>query len=177
MSLDGFVCGLHGELDWMTWTWDEKLVEASWELTNSFDTILMGRKMTGGFTSHWEGVVNSNQGPDLEAAKIFVNTPKIVFSKTVSSVSGKNTSVENGDMVEAVNKLKNQEGKDMIVYGGATFVSELIKHGLIDELNLFINPAAIGGGLKIFTGKMSFDLVKSGAYSCGIVVNQYRLKK
>ena len=133
--------------------------------------------MADGFTTHWEGVVNSNEGPELEAAKIFVDTPKIVFSKKGSSVKGKNTVVENGDLVEAVTKLKSLPGKDIIVYGGAAFVSSLIKHGLIDELYLFINPTAIGEGRKIFSDKHSYALVTSQSYSCGVVVNQYQLKQ
>jgi dihydrofolate reductase len=173
MSLDGFVCGLNGELDWMVWNWDEKLQEDGWVLTNSFDTIMMGSGMADGFTAHWEGVVNSNEGPELEAAKIFVDTPKIVFSKKLSSVKGKNIVVENGDLVEVVTKLKSMPGKDIIVYGGAGFVSSLIKNSLIDELYLFINPTAIGEGKKIFSGKHGYELVASKSYSCGIVVNQY----
>ncbi len=175
LSLDGFVCGLNGELDWMVWNWDDKLQEDAWVLTNSFDTIIMGSGMVDGFTTHWEGVVKSNEGPELEAAKIFVDTPKIVFSKKLGSVKGKNTVVENGDLVEAVTKLKSMPGKDIIVYGGAGFVSSLIKNGLIDELYLFINPTAIGEGKKIFSGKHGYELVTSQSYSCGIVVNQYKL--
>jgi dihydrofolate reductase len=62
------------------------------------------------------------------------------------------------------------------VYGGACFVSSLIKNGLIDELYLFINPTATGEGKKIFSGKHGYELVTSQSYFCGIVVNQYRLK-
>jgi dihydrofolate reductase len=176
LSLDGFVCGLNGELDWMVWNWDEKLQEDAQVLTNSFDTIIMGSGMADGFIAHWEGVVNSNKGPELEAAKIFVDTPKIVFSKKLNSVKGKSTVVENGDLVAAVTKLKSIPGKGIMMYGGAGFVSSLIKNSLIDELYLFINPAAIGEGKKIFPGKHTYELVTSQSYSCGIVVNQYRPK-
>ena len=77
-------------------------------------------------------------------------------------------------------KLKKQDGKDIIAYGGATFVSALIKHGLIDEYHLFINPAAIGSGLAIFKEldhKQELALVKATAFECGIVVLNYRLKR
>ena len=79
-----------------------------------------------------------------------VSILKIVFSKTLDHVEGKNISVENGDLVTVVNELKKQDGKDIVVYGGATFVSSLIKEGLIDELNFFINPVMINRGMRIF---------------------------
>jgi dihydrofolate reductase len=175
MSVDGFVAGPEGQLDWMCQEMDILQLQLLKELTESMDTILLGRKMTEGFITYWENVVNNQpESPEYPYAKIFVDTPKIVFSKTIKTINGKNVTVENGDLVEAVNKLKNQQGKDIIVYGGANFVSELIKNSLIDELNLFINPAAIGNGLKIFNGSVKLKLIKSVAYSNGIVVNQYK---
>ena len=176
MTIDGFVAGPEGQLDWMSPEMDLLQLQLLKELTESMDTILMGRKMTEGFVTYWENVVNNHPGsPEYPYAKIFVDTQKIVFSKTIKTIRGKNVVVENGDLVTAVNKLKKQEGKDMIVYGGATFVSELIKNNLIDDLYLFINPTAIGDGLKVFTGKFKFKLQNSTSYSNGIVVNQYKL--
>lgn len=175
VTVDGFVAGKEGQLDWMSPEMDILQLQLLKELTDSMDTILLGRKMAEGFTAYWENVVNNQPGSSEYAyAKIFVDTPKIVFSNTIKTVNGKNTVVENGDLVESINKLKNQEGKDIIVYGGANFVSELIKNNLIDELNLFINPAAIGNGLKIFTDRVKLQLINSTAYSNGIVVNQYK---
>ncbi len=81
--------------------------------------------------------------------------------------------VENGSLVEAVNRLKRQAGKDIIVYGGATFVSSLIENKLIDELNFFVNPVAIGNGMRVFTGRMPLKLTNSTAYTDGVVVNTY----
>ncbi|MGH7561427.1 MAG: dihydrofolate reductase family protein, partial [Gemmatimonadales bacterium] len=86
---------------------------------------------------------------------------------------GRNVRVESGPLVEAVNRLKSQPGKDIIVYGGATFVSSLIEHGLIDELNLFVNPAAIGNGMRIFHDRRPLSLRASRAFDCGMVVNTY----
>ena len=60
------------------------------------------------------------------------------------------------------------------MYGGAIFVSSLINYHLIDELNLFLNPTAIGDGLKIFSERIPFTLTGSKAYACGIVVNKYK---
>ena len=175
LSVDGFVAGPEGQLDWMTWEMDEKLIQFINQLTDSSDTILLGRKMTEGFIAYWEGVVsNQPDSPEFSFAQKMVNIPKIVFSKTLNGIVGKNTVLENGDLINAVNKLKNQNGKDIIVYGGASFVSDLIKNNLIDELNLFTNPVAIGKGLKIFSDRTAFQLVNSTAYTCGIVVTQFR---
>lgn len=175
MTVDGFVAGPEGELDWMTFDGDdEKLLGLVNELTDSSDTILMGRKMTGEFVAYWEGVVNNQpESPEHEFAKKMVDMKKIVFSKTVESMHGENVSVENGDVVNAVNELKGIEGKDIVVYGGAGFVSSLLDHGLIDELNLFINPTAIGNGMRIFSDRTKLKLVSSEAYNSGIVVNTY----
>ncbi|HET6225078.1 MAG TPA: dihydrofolate reductase family protein [Bacteroidia bacterium] len=175
MTIDGFVAGPEGQLDWMSPEMDILQLQLLKELTESMDTILLGRKMTEGFITYWENIVNNQpDSPEYTYAEIFVDTPKIVFSKTIKTVNGKNAIVENEDLVESVNKLKRQEGKDIIVYGGANFVSELIKNNLINELNLFINPTAIGKGLKIFTDRFNFKLLNSTSYPNGIVVNQYK---
>jgi dihydrofolate reductase len=176
VTVDGFVAGPEGELDWMTFDMDEKLLAFINHLTDTSDTILLGRKMTDGFTTYWENVTTHPESPEYEFGQKMVRIPKVVFSRTVKAVKGQNVRVENGPLVEAVNRLKNQPGKDIIVYGGATFVSSLIENRLIDELNLFINPIAIGKGLKIFSQRTPLTLVKSVAYSSGIVVNTYTPK-
>ena len=81
-----------------------------------------------------------------------------------------------GDLAEEIRKLKNQNGKDIIVYGGASFNSSLIKEGLIDEFHLFINPAAVGDGMSIFKDLnhiQKFTLVESIMFYCGIVLLHY----
>ena len=72
--------------------------------------------------------------------------------------------------------MKQAPGKDLVVYGGATFVSSLIENGLIDELNFFVNPVAIGNGMRIFKDRRSMMRTDSVAYPCGIVVNTYNPK-
>ena len=171
MSVDGFVAGPEGQLDWMTWDLDEKLIGLINEITDSSDTILLGRKMTEGFISYWEGVPPDS--PEFPFAKKMVDMKKIVFSKTADSIEGQNVTVENGDLVTAVNDLKNLPGKDIVVYGGAGFVSSLIDNNLIDEFNLFINPTAIGNGMRIFSGRTKLKLINSRSYESGVAVNTY----
>jgi len=179
MTLDGFVAGPEGQLDWVSREMDQDQLNSLNLLTQSIDTIVMGRKMAPGFSTYWENVVdNQPESPEYPYAKIFVDTPKVVFSKTVKALPGKNVTVENGDLVESINKLKKSRSlsgdKDIIVYGGANFVSELIKNKLIDELFLFINPIAIGKGLKIFNNQFKFKVLSSIACSNGVVINQYK---
>jgi dihydrofolate reductase len=171
ITVDGFVAGPQGQLDWMTWEMDEKLIAFVNQLTDTSDTILMGRKMAPGFVSYWEGV--KPESPEFEFAQKMVGLPKIVFSRTVSHLEGRNVTVENGPLAEAVNRLKSQPGKDIIVYGGATFVGSLIENDLIDELHLAVNPVAIGDGLRIFHGRTPLKLKASTAYANGEVVNTY----
>ena len=176
MTVDGFVAGPQGQLDWMTFNMDEKLLAFITQLTDTSDTILLGRKMTPGFIGYWEKVVTKPESPEYSFGQKMVRMPKIVFSKTLQRVDGQNVRVEHGDVVEAVNQLKRQAGKDIVVYGGASFVSSLVQHDLIDELNVFVNPVAIGEGLRIFPTRKRLTLKGSVAYACGVVVNTYAMK-
>ncbi len=176
MSVDGFVAGPEGQLDWMT-EHDAEVIARIVQITDSSDTILLGRKMTDGFIKYWESV--QPDSPEYVFARKMVDTPKVVFSKTLKRVEGKNVRVETGDLVQAINQLKSQRGKDIVVYGGATFVSELIAHDLIDELNIFVNPVAIGRGLRIFKDRRALRLTGSKSFASGMVINTYEpaLKK
>lgn len=176
ITVDGFVAGRDGELDWMTWDMDDKLISLINDLTDTSDTILLGRKMTDGFVKYWEQVIAQPENPEYPFGQKMVRMPKIVFSKTIRTCAGQNVRVENGPIVDAVNRLKGQPGKDIVVYGGATFVSSLIENGLIDELNLFVNPVAIGDGMRVFGARSDLTLKSSTPYPCGIVVNTYESK-
>jgi len=178
MSVNGYVGRPNGELDWMTWNWDDKIKDYVNKLHEPVDTILLGRKMTEGFITHWTTVKPDD--PSFEFAKKMVDTPKVVFTKTLTESSWVNTVLAKGDLAQEIQKLKNQNGGDIIVYGGASFVSSLIKENLIDDYQLFVNPAAISSGLTIFgevPGKMDLSLIKSLSFDCGIVLLHYEPKK
>ena len=173
ITVDGYVSGPEGQLDWMTFDMDPGLLAFINQLTDTSDTILLGRKMTAGFIKYWEHAVTQNESPEHAFAQKMVALPKVVFSKSIQHVEGKNVRVENGDLAGAVKELKSRAGKDIVVYGGASFVSSLIEQALIDELNLFVNPVAIGRGMRVFKEKTPLKRVASTAYPCGIVVNSY----
>src|ERR671922_2214341 len=129
--------------------------------------------MTDDFISYWSNVINKPDDPDYVFAKKMIEIPKVVFTKTLNKSRWVNTDIATGDLTDEINKLKSQNGKDIIVYGGASFNSSLIKAGLIDEFHLFVNPAAIGNGMSIFKDlneMQKFTLVKSMAFDCGIVL-------
>ena len=176
MTVDGFVAGPDGQLDWM---WindgrDEVMFQKVIDLADSCDTILLGRKMVPGFTEHWENVVD-NQPDSVEQplAKLMVDLRKIVFSHTQTTAKGRNLEVENGDLATAVRALKKQPGKDIMVYGGANFLSSLISLDLIDEYYIFRNPVAIGNGLTIFKDQKILKLESSTPYKNGKVLEKY----
>ena len=174
MTVDGYIGGPNGEMDWLVFNWDDELKDYVKALTEPVDCIVLGRKLAQGFIPHWAS------HSELEGADKINGSKKVVFTKTLDQSVWDNTVLAQGDLVEEITKLKQADGGDLIVYGGAGFVSSLIKHGLIDEYHLFINPTAIGKGMPIFNGldsKQPLSLIKSTAFSCGIVVLHYELKR
>ena len=180
MSIDGCIAGPNGEMDWMVGLEDDKINKYVNELTESFGTILLGRKMADGFISYWSDVINKPKDPWYALGKKMIEIPKVVFTKTLKKTKWINTDLATGDITEEIMKLKRQGGKDMVVYGGASFDSSLIKLGLIDEFLLFINPVAIGNGMTIFKDLkeiQEFNLVKSIAFDSGEVLLHYETRK
>jgi dihydrofolate reductase len=180
MTVDGYIAGPNGELDFMVWDWDDELKQYVTDLTAPVDCIVLGRKLAEGFIPHWESVAADPGHPEHSAGIKFTDTPKVVFSQTLAKSDWANTALAQGSLVDEITKLKMQAGQDIIAYGGATFVSALIKYGFIDEFHLFVNPTAIGKGMTIFGDldrSQNLALVKSTAFDCGIVVLYYQPKR
>lgn len=180
MTVDGYVAGPNGEQDWMTSSWDTELETYVEGITEPVDCIVLGRKLAEGFIPYWASVAANPDNPEFEAGKKFTDTHKVVFTRTLDESKWENTVLAKGDIVDEITSLKEEDGNDIIAYGGATFVSSLIENGLIDEFHLFINPIAIGNGMAIFN-KMGrqheLALVKSSSFDCGIVVLHYEPKR
>lgn len=179
MTVDGFIAGQHGEMDWICFSWTDDIINYAREITEPVDTILLGRKLAEGFIPHWENVVLDPKNPEYEGGLKYTSTPKIVFSKTMNKSIWNNTEIANGELVEEITILKNKKGSDIIAYGGGTFVSALIKNKLIDELHLFVNPAAIGNGMPIFkelTVMQKFSVIDVKHFACGIITLIYKPK-
>ncbi len=176
LTIDGYCGGPSGELDWMIWEWDEKLKNFVTDLTAEVDCIILGRKMTDGFVSHWEKVAANPSDPEYEFGKKMVDTTKVVFTKTLDASPWRNTSLAKGSLEEETAKLKNMDGGDIILYGGSEMVSNMIEHNLIDDYYLFINPVALGEGkgIPVFRKLRKLTLVQTIGYKCGIVLLQYK---
>lgn len=180
MTVDGYIAGRNGEMDFMVWDWDDELKQYVDDITEPVDCIVLGRNLAEGFIPSWASVAADPDHPEFEAGKKFTDTHKVVFTRTLETSEWDNTVLAKGNLVDEITKLKEQDGKDIIAYGGATFVSALIKHGLIDEFHLFINPTAIGDGMTIFSDidrKQVLSLVTSRPFDCGIVVLKYEPKR
>jgi dihydrofolate reductase len=183
ISIDGFIAPTKNTGNWLVWgwgpewTWDEALRTRFKDLHASIDTVLLSKNMAEeGFINHW-ATVSSNPGdPQYPFAKSITDAAKVVFTKTIKKSAWANTTLAKGDLVTEVNKLKNTPGKDMIVYGGASFVSALIQANLIDEFLLFVNPVTLGEGLSIFHERRDLRLVNSQGYACGVTVMHYAAK-
>jgi len=146
MTVDGFIAGANGEMDWLTFAWSDDIKEYVFRLTDPIGMIVLGRNLATGFIPHW---ASNPAGEDRWAIDKFNNTPKVVFTKTLQTSEWPNTQLATGDLAEEIRRLKAQPGGGLITYGGGTFASAFLKHQLIDELHLFINPAAIGNGMAI----------------------------
>ena len=179
ISVDGFIAGPNGEMDWMAWNWDDELKEYVDNLTSPVDCILLGRKLAEGFIPHWAGVASGPDNPEVESGRKFTETPKVVFTRTLENSDPivsewTNTELAKGNLADEVNSLKQKGGKDIIAYGGAELVSDLIKEDLIDEYHLFVNPTALGEGMSIFRQRTGLKFVTSQAFGCGITLMKFK---
>lgn len=174
MTIDGFVADPEGKLDWMTVNLDEKVQESLFNLADASDTLIMGRKMAPGFFKYWESVADENTpGANVPFAKKLVSLQKIIFSKTQKETSGRNARIESGDLKTEVEKLKKGSGKDLLVYGGANFVTSLNRENLIDDYYFLVVPVTLGKGLRIFETNSKLKLVESIRFGNGVVRNHY----
>jgi len=158
VSVDGFIEGPNGEMDWVM-TEDEETWRDLFEMLAYVDTFILGRKMYPGYEQYWRAILANPERTspftgrvaskgEIDYAHFADKTPHFVLSKTLDQVDWKNTRVVR-DM-EDIRKMKQQPGKDMYAVGGATLVSSLMNLGLIDELRLMINPLILGGGKALF---------------------------
>lgn len=172
-SLDGYMAGPNGEMDWMTGPWTDDLNDYINALTKPVDTIVLGRKLAEGFIPAW---ASGPEGEEQESIDWMNNTPKVVVSDSLKESPWDGVEVVGGDLVRAVHEIKARPGGDIIVYGGGTLVSGLIAEGLIDDLYLFMNPTAIGTGMPVFPAGtyQRLRLVEARAFECGVTVMHYQ---
>ncbi|MCP2257082.1 Dihydrofolate reductase [Streptoalloteichus tenebrarius] len=176
-SVDGYMAGPNGEMDWLTLPWSDDLNAHVDALTEPVDCIVLGRKLAEGFIPAW---ASGPEGEPQESVDKMNNTPKVVISNTLTESPWDNATVAGGDLREIVDRLRAQPGRDMIAYGGGTLVSSLIAEGLLDELHLFVNPVALGSGMPVFPDLGSYHrlrLVNARAFDCGITALHFEPKR
>lgn len=182
MSVDGYF-GAAGPHDWQLWNWDDG---GRWddELKRDFsahmqtvDTILLSsRMMEDGYLNHWSRMAEFYpRDPFFAFAQRIVELPKVVPSRSLRQSKWERTSIANWDLASVVGDLKAQPGGNIGVFGGAGLASALIAEGLVDELQLYTNPAVLGGGSRIFDrgGFNLLTLLGSKTYASGMVVSRY----
>ena len=174
MSLDGYVGGLDNSMDWINISFPDDLNAYISAVAERVDTILLGRKVAEDFIPAWRS------SPSGEPQVDFINsTPKIVFSTTLNdnpwAHDGKVT-VVNRDLEKEVARLKREEGRGILVYGGVQMARSLVAAGLVDELVLLIEPVTLGNGGQLFTTRAKYEVVETKRLECGIVILHYRRK-
>ena len=174
VSLDGFIAGPDGDIDWSAP--DEELHRFHNQQVRELGAQLCGRRLYE-VMLYWETVEEDPSAGEveLEFARIWKATPKIVFSKTLEEVEGNARLVRDG-AAEEVAKLKEEPGKDLAV-GGAGLASSLMKLGLIDEYRLFISPVVLGGGTPYFPPleeRINLELVETRTFGSRVVYVRYR---
>ena len=153
VSVDGFIEGPNGELDWVE-SWEDPF-----DLLPRIDTCILGRGMYPGYEQYWLAVLANPKGPlpfsgkaaspgEIAYARFADKTPHIVLSSSLEQVSWKTARIVRD--AEEIRAMKQQPGKDMHAVGGAALVSSLMNLGLVDELRLVVHPIVLGGGKALF---------------------------
>jgi dihydrofolate reductase len=150
ISLDGFAAGPNGELDWLSY--DEELEKYAEGVVSTVGTALYGRVTYQLMEGYWPTVLTDPAATkhDLEHANWVENIPKIVFSRTLETAEWNNTRLISDDMAGEIAKLKEQSGKDLVIFGSPGLTRALMQLDLIDEYRLTVNPVILGRGASMF---------------------------
>ncbi len=177
VTLDGFIAGPNGEMDWVIV--DEEMGVYEYDAVSAADTLLLGRVTYQSFAGSWPYVPdnpNASEG-EKEYARKLNAMRKIVFSRTLPSVEWNNSSLMKEVLPEDIVKLKQEPGRDMLVYGSASIVQTLTNHGLIDEYQLLVHPVVSGGGKPLFQDikeRQKLKLVKTKTFPSGVIGLYYQ---
>lgn len=179
-SLDGFVAGLNGEMDWIYI--DNDIFDFVATVTEKADTALYGRVTYELMQSYWPTAADQPNASkhDKEHAAWYSSVSKIVLSKTMSSEGLEKTTVVSDNLVENINKIKEQGGKDILIFGSPSASHSLMKHGLVDEFWLFVSPVLLEKGIPLFKDvpeMTQLNLIESKTFPCGVIALHYEMKR
>ena len=161
---------LDGVMESPMWTfpyWNDEIAQFKAEETTDNDILLLGRVTYEGFAEAWP-----NRTDEDEGAVYFNNVRKYVVSTTLKEPLAWNNSVLlKGDAVEAITKLKQQDGENLVVHGSGRLIQTLMQHDLVDTYRLLIYPVVLGEGQRLFIdqNKLKLKLVESKSFSSGVI--------
>ncbi len=183
MTLGGFISGPKGEMDWGTATFG---AEENWkrvfDMLSTVDTVLMSRVIYQLFKEFWPaaGVSPTSTKSEKEFSHWLDEVPKVVFSKTLESVHWTNSRLIKTDAGAEISLLKQQPGKNLVMWGGSMFPQALMNLGLIDEYWINVHRVIIGSGKPLFTditSKIPLSLLSAKTFETGTVGLCYRPEK
>ena len=178
ITLDGFMAGPNCELDWHFNAWNEEMAQVAAEQLSRADTIILGRITYRAMARYWPMQAANLHCPreDIVFADMMNTHTKIVFSKTLTATEWNNTRLVKRGIGREITNLKQQPGKDIIVYGSGKVVSALIRLSLIDEYKVWVHPVVLGKGKPLFPEmqqRISMKLFNSRTFSSGVVMLTY----
>jgi dihydrofolate reductase len=175
-TIDGYLAGPSGELDWMLPdpAMNQQLTD---ELRGEVDTILIGRVIYHAFDQNFRAEAANPASPPglVDFANWMIDTPKVVFSRTLSDVN-EGDRLAKADLADEVAALKAEPGKAMVLFGGVATAQQFVRHGLVDEYWIKAYPIALGAGQPLFTDleqRANLTLTHAQAHDSGIVTLRY----
>ena len=175
VTLDGFMAGTNGELDWHFPLWNDEMSIYFCDQLGKTDTILLGRISYERMARYWPN--KTFTGIELEYADMMNNHNKIVFSQTLESATWSNTRLVKENISEEVLKMKQSPGKDMIIYGSGSIVRSFIQEGLIDEFQIWVHPVFIQNGVPMLRNmeeNIYLRFIRARTFSSGVVILYYK---
>jgi dihydrofolate reductase len=179
VSLDGYLAGPNGEMDFITF--DQEIAAHTYPLMRTVDTAVYGRTTYQMMEGYWPSVLddaNATAG-EKSHARWYADVKKIVASRTLPARTGQVT-VAGDDIVSVIAAAKAQPGGDMMIFASPTLSHALSAAGLIDEWRLTWQPVIVGGGLSLFGGKeprSKLELRASKTYSSGVIATHHVVKR
>ena len=176
ISLDGFVAGPNGEMNWIKV--DEELFDHVGKRISKGDTALYGRKTYQMMENYWPtaGDKPNASRHDKEHSKWYSKVHKVVLSKTLEGEELANTTIISDNISEQLNEIRQQDGEDILLFGSPTATHSLMQLDLIDGYWLFVNPIILGKGISLFEGikdKIKLKLVNTMQLSSGVTELDY----